>query len=104
LEARPVSRETLDEAAVAHALERLPGWGLVAGKLHRELHFDSFVEAFGFMSSMALVSEAMNHHPEWSNVYARVAIDLTTHDAGGITERDLEWAKRANALLAKSAP
>jgi 4a-hydroxytetrahydrobiopterin dehydratase len=95
-------RRQLDEPSVLRALEQLPGWDMAAGKLHRELHFDSFVEAFGFMSSMALVSEAMNHHPEWSNVYGRVAIDLITHDAGGITERDLEWARRASALLGSS--
>jgi 4a-hydroxytetrahydrobiopterin dehydratase len=99
-----MSRQRLDEAAVQRALEQLPDWSLEAGKLHRELHFDGFVEAFGFMSSMALVSERMNHHPQWSNVYGRVAIDLTTHDAGGITERDLEWARRANALLGERTP
>ena len=96
-----MSRRKLAEDELRRALEQLPGWNLQAGKLHRDLRFDGFVEAFGFMSSMALVSEAMNHHPEWSNVYGRVAIDLSTHDAGGITERDLEWAKRADALLAR---
>ena len=74
---------------------------LVAGKLHRELRFPDFVRAFGFMTSVALVAESMNHHPEWSNVYGRVTIDLTTHDAGGITALDLELARRIYALAAR---
>ena len=53
---------------------------------------------------MALVSEALNHHPEWSNVYQRVVIDLSTHDAGGITKLDLEWARRAEHLIERAAP
>jgi 4a-hydroxytetrahydrobiopterin dehydratase len=93
-----LNRRKLEPTEVEAALPSLPGWKLHAGKLHCELAFKDFVEAFGFMSSMALVSEAMNHHPEWSNVYGRVVIDLVTHDAGGITERDLDWAKRAVAL------
>jgi 4a-hydroxytetrahydrobiopterin dehydratase len=92
----------LDDAAVTHALATLSSWTLRGGKLHRELRFASFAEAFGFMSSMALVSEAMNHHPEWSNVYDRVAIDLSTHDAGGVTELDVQWAARADELLRAS--
>ncbi|MEP0918533.1 4a-hydroxytetrahydrobiopterin dehydratase [Leptolyngbya sp. DQ-M1] len=79
-------------------LKQLEGWTIQNGKLHREFKFPSFVEAFGFMSSLALVSEALGHHPEWFNVYNRVTIDLTTHDAGGITSKDMEWARRANQL------
>lgn len=79
-------------------LKQLDGWTIQHGKLHREFKFSSFVEAFGFMSSLALVSEALGHHPEWFNVYNRVTIDLTTHDAGGITSKDVEWARRANQL------
>jgi 4a-hydroxytetrahydrobiopterin dehydratase len=93
----------LDEAALHTALSTLPQWSLVAGKLHRELRFADFAQAFGFMASVALVAESMNHHPEWSNVYARVAIDLTTHDAGGITELDLELARRIDTLAAGRA-
>ncbi|MBW4442140.1 MAG: 4a-hydroxytetrahydrobiopterin dehydratase [Plectolyngbya sp. WJT66-NPBG17] len=77
-------------------LQQLDGWTISNGKLHREYKFPSFVEAFGFMSSLALVSEALGHHPEWFNVYNRVTIDLTTHDAGGITSKDVEWARKAN--------
>ena len=90
--------ERLDEAAVREALGDLPGWSLEAGKLHREFRFDDFVTAFGFMASVALVAEAMNHHPEWSNVYGRVVVDLTTHDAGGLTEKDLALARRMDEL------
>jgi 4a-hydroxytetrahydrobiopterin dehydratase len=93
--ARPAK---LDETAIRAALARLPDWTLAAGKLHRELRFPDFARAFGFMASVALVAEAMNHHPEWSNVYARVTIDLVTHDAGGITELDLALARRIDEL------
>lgn len=79
-------------------LSQLEGWSLKDGKLHRQFKFRSFVEAFGFMSSVALVAEAMNHHPEWFNVYNRVTIDLTTHDSGGITSKDVELAQKASEL------
>ncbi|MGK7957558.1 MAG: 4a-hydroxytetrahydrobiopterin dehydratase [Crocosphaera sp.] len=81
-----------------NALTQLDGWTEKDGKLHRQFQFNSFVEAFGFMSSVALVAESMGHHPEWFNVYNRVTIDLTTHDAGGITNKDLQLAKKANEL------
>ncbi|PZV14482.1 MAG: 4a-hydroxytetrahydrobiopterin dehydratase [Leptolyngbya sp.] len=80
------------------ALGKLEGWSIQNGKLHRQYQFPSFVEAFGFMSSLALVAESMEHHPEWFNVYNRVTIDLTTHDAGGITQKDVDLAKKANEL------
>ena len=88
----------LDETALREALAVLEAWSLEAGKLHREYRFPDFVTAFGFMSSVALVAEAMNHHPEWQNVYNRVVVDLTTHDAGGITEKDLALARRMDDL------
>lgn len=80
------------------ALNQLSGWSVKAEKLHREYKFASFVEAFGFMTSVALVAETLGHHPEWFNVYNRVTIDLTTHDSGGITQLDVDLAKRANEL------
>ncbi len=80
------------------ALSQLDGWSIQNSKLHRQYQFPSFVEAFGFMSSVALVAESMGHHPEWFNVYNRVTIDLTTHDAGGITQKDVDLAKKANEL------
>ncbi len=93
--ARP---QKLSDEEIRTRLAAVPGWQVVNGKLHRELRFKDFVGAFGFMASLALVAEARNHHPEWFNVYNRVVIDLTTHDAGGITELDFELAAAANAL------
>jgi len=69
-----------------------PDWDLVSGKLHRDLAFNSFIDAFAFMTAIAIHAEKMNHHPEWSNVYNRVSIDLVTHDAGGISQLDLDLA------------
>ena len=80
-------------------LAKLPGWSLAAGKLHFERQFKDFVEAFGFMTRVAILAEKLNHHPEWFNVYHTVKIDLTTHDAGGISDKDLDLAARINALL-----
>jgi 4a-hydroxytetrahydrobiopterin dehydratase len=94
-------RTTLPEKEVAARLQSLKGWSIVAGKLHKEFRFSDFVAAFGFMASAALIAESMNHHPDWSNVYNRVVIDLVTHDAGGITERDMEFADRIERLVAK---
>jgi 4a-hydroxytetrahydrobiopterin dehydratase len=85
-------------------LVQLDGWSLHEDKLQRQFVFRDFVEAFGFMSRVALLAEAMNHHPEWSNVYNRVNIKLTTHDAGGITARDFTLAGRINLLLADTTP
>ena len=80
------------------ALGELSNWSVQSEKLHRQFQFPSFVEAFGFMSSVALVAESMGHHPEWFNVYNKVTVDLTTHDAGGITNLDVDLAKRMNQL------
>ena len=89
----PLSGYDLDAA-----LSELEGWTIQAGKLHRQFQFNSFVEAFGFMSSSALVAESMGHHPEWFNVYNQVTVDLTTHDAGGITQMDVKLARKMNEL------
>jgi 4a-hydroxytetrahydrobiopterin dehydratase len=70
----------------------LPGWTLKDAKLHREYHFADFPHAFGFMATAAPIIEKMNHHPAWSNVYNRVLVELWTHDAGGITQKDLDLA------------
>ena len=90
--------QPLSANEIAIALTSLEGWTIVQGKLHRQFQFKSFVEAFGFMTSLALVAESMGHHPEWFNVYNRVTIDLTTHDAGGLTTKDVGLAKKANEL------
>lgn len=93
--------EKLSENALAAALTSLPGWSVQDGKLRREFRFADFSEAFGFMTRAALAAEAMNHHPEWFNVYGRVDVDLTTHDAGGITALDLDLARRMNGLAGR---
>jgi len=88
----------LSEQDVTRRLSDLEGWALADGKLYRAFRFGSFVEAFGFMSGVALVAEKMDHHPEWANVYDRVRVHLVTHDAGGVTELDLELAARMHEL------
>jgi 4a-hydroxytetrahydrobiopterin dehydratase len=75
------------------ALRSLPRWTVIEGKLHREFRFADFAEAFAFMTRVAALAEAANHHPDWSNVWNRVSIDLVTHDAGGITAKDVELAR-----------
>jgi len=81
------------------SLSGLDGWELVDDKLHRELTFSNFSEAWGFMNRVALIAEKTDHHPEWSNVYSTVIIDLVTHDAGGISTNDTEMAAAINQLL-----
>ena len=88
----------LTDAEINAQLEGISGWTVENEKLHKEFQFDSFVEAFGFMASVALIAESMNHHPEWFNVYNRVTVDLATHDAGGISALDFELAKKVDAL------
>ncbi len=89
----------MSDQEIQNSLARLPGWEMIDGKLHRSFKFENFSRAFGFMSSLAIVAEAKNHHPEWSNVYNRVVIDLKTHDADGITALDFELAAAANDLF-----
>ena len=93
--------EKLDDEEIGAGLSELPGWSLANNKLRREFKFGNFVEAFGFMTSAAIESEKMNHHPEWCNVYNKVVVDLTTHDAGGITVLDFELAGKMNNLVEK---
>ena len=93
--ARPLK---LNEAQLATALEELPGWTIKSEKLHRDFFFGSFIEAWGFMSQVAIYAEKMDHHPEWFNVYGTVRVDLTTHDSKGVTELDVTLAKIMNSL------
>jgi len=93
--------QKLSDAEVDSALQDLTGWTLAQGKLHREYQFTDFIHAFGFMATAALGIEKMGHHPEWFNVYNRVRVDLTTHDAGGITSKDVELAKLLDTLANK---
>lgn len=89
---RRMATPRLEAGEVTRRLAEIAGWTLENGKLHREYKFGDFVEAFGFMASVALVAERMNHHPEWFNVWSTVRVDLTTHDAGGISAKDFELA------------
>ena len=89
-----LSKEEIDEE-----LKNLPGWSVVNEKLHKEIEFESFNQAFGFMTRASMEIEKMNHHPEWFNVYNRLVIDLMTHDAGGITKNDINLARILNSLL-----
>ena len=93
-----MAAKKLSDAEIQANLEGLNGWTVEDGKLHKEFQFDTFVTAFGFMTQLALVAESMNHHPEWFNVYNRVTIDLMTHDAGGISELDFQWAQHADSV------
>jgi 4a-hydroxytetrahydrobiopterin dehydratase len=95
-----MSATVLSIAEITQQLNQLSDWEVKDGKLHRQFQFANFAQAFGFMASMAIVSESMGHHPEWFNVYNKVSVDLTTHDAGGITQKDLDWAARANRFAA----
>ncbi len=89
----------LSQIDIDEQLENLPGWSVVNEKLHKEFQFESFNQAFGFMTRAAMEIEKMNHHPEWFNVYNRITIELTTHDAGGITKNDVNLAKILNSLV-----
>ena len=91
----------LTEAERDEALAALPAWRVRADGLaiERELKFADFNEAFGFMTRVALLADKLDHHPEWSNVYNRVAITLTTHDASGLSARDVQMARAIEALL-----
>ena len=91
----------LTDAERTQALETLPDWSLRPDgrAIERKFKFADFSEAFGFMARLALLADKQDHHPEWSNVYNRVEITLTTHDAGGLSLRDVAMAKAIDALL-----
>lgn len=93
--AQPLTPAQIDDLADA-----LPAWALVEGKLQRPFRFADFSEAFGFMSRVALAAEALGHHPEWSNVWNRVTITLTTHDTGGLSDLDVALARRIDGIAA----
>ena len=98
-----MAREKLSPAAIDEALARLHGWKLAAdrGSIGRTFEFRDFSEAFAFMTRVALAAEAMDHHPDWSNVYKTVHITLNTHDAGGLSALDFELAGRIDRLAAR---
>lgn len=93
--------DKLDEPGRAALARDLPGWAMAAGRdaITRSFRFADFSEAWGFMSRVALLAEKQDHHPEWSNVWNRVEITLFTHDAGGLSARDVALAKGIDALL-----
>jgi 4a-hydroxytetrahydrobiopterin dehydratase len=95
------NRRRLTGEEIELALSQLAGWEVAGGKLHRAYRFRDFIEAWGFLSSAALVIQQMDHHPEWSNVWAEVRVDLVTHDAGGITRMDIELARRLEAIAGR---
>ena len=82
-------------------LDDFGSWTVADGKLHREYVFHNFVQAFGFMTQVALVAERAGHHPEWFNVYNRVVVDLTTHEAQGITQKDFDLAREMEQMAGR---
>lgn len=94
-----MSIDKLSDAEVREKVAKFPEWRVAGDKLRRDFQFADFVEAFGFMTRVAILAEASQHHPEWSNVYSRVTVELTTHDAGGISERDFALAESIDGLV-----
>jgi 4a-hydroxytetrahydrobiopterin dehydratase len=95
----PADRRPLTPDEITDLVAALDGWELDGVSLRRQFVFANFVEAFGFMARVALVAEKLDHHPNWSNVYNRVDIAVTTHDAGGLTALDAEFVRRVDALF-----
>lgn len=94
--------EKLSASEITASLRSIPNWTIEDGKLYRQFLFPRFVEAFGFMASVATVCEKQDHHPEWFNVYNKVQISLTTHEAGGISERDFLLARSIDEIYERS--
>lgn len=90
--------EKMSEDQIKSELKSLDGWTVKDDKLHKDFVFEDFVDAFGFMSRASMHIERINHHPEWFNVYNKLSVDLTTHDAGGITQNDITLARTLNSL------
>jgi 4a-hydroxytetrahydrobiopterin dehydratase len=82
----------LSKQEIAAGVKKLRGWSVVKGNLHRVFEFKDFTQAFGFMTRVALAAEKMDHHPDWSNAYNKVTVDLSTHSAGGLTKNDFDLA------------
>lgn len=93
--------QRLNNEEIEKRLARLEHWEQAEGKLTRDYKFADFVQAFGFMTRAAMVAEKMNHHPEWSNVYNRVTVNLVTHEAKGVTELDFTLAEKLESLASK---
>ena len=98
-----MARQKLSESELTAALADLPGWEVKEGKLHKVYKFDSFAAAMGWMVSVGIYADKMDHHPEWSNVYNRVSVDLVTHDLGNaISNLDVELAQKMEKLAGSS--
>ena len=89
----------IDKNQLAYFIEHNPSWTIYNKTIKKEFKFDNFIEAFGFMSKVALLSEKMDHHPDWQNTYNKVKINLTTHDQGGITTNDIKLAESIDKLI-----
>ena len=94
----------LSNKQLNECLEDLDGWSIENEKLSKTFKFSSFIQAFGFMTQVAITSETMDHHPEWSNVYNRVEINLVTHSQGGITKLDIELAIKIDSISSSIKP
>jgi 4a-hydroxytetrahydrobiopterin dehydratase len=93
-----MSTGKLSKQEIAAGLHKLDGWSLVKGNLHRVFEFKDFKQAFGFMKRVALAADKMDHHPDWSNAYNKVTVDLSTHRAGGLTKNDFELAGKIQKI------
>ena len=93
-----MSRGKLSKQEIAARLRTLDGWSVVKGNLYRMFEFKDFTQAFGFMKRVALAADRMDHHPDWSNAYNKVTIDLSTHSAGGLTKNDFELAGKIQTI------
>ncbi len=90
----------LSEKEIADELKKLAGWNVTNGNLHRVFEFKDFTQAFGFMTRVALAAEKMDHHPDWSNSWNKVTVDLCTHSAGGLTKNDFDLAEKIQQVYA----
>jgi 4a-hydroxytetrahydrobiopterin dehydratase len=91
--------EKLTDKQIADELEKLPGWAIKGGNLHHTFEFVDFNEAFGFMTRAALIAESMGHHPDWSNVWNKVDVKLSTHSIGGLSNLDFQLAAKMQKLV-----
>ena len=96
------TRRLLGPTELRKSLRKVSGWKKAKGKLHKEFKFRDFQKAFGFMKKAAVAAEALDHHPEWFNVYNKVTVDLVTHDLGGISTFDVLLAEKMNGLARRS--
>jgi 4a-hydroxytetrahydrobiopterin dehydratase len=94
-----MARTKLDDQEIAAELSKVPGWTIELGNLHRAFEFRDFSQAFAFMTRVALAAEKMDHHPDWSNSWNKVIIDLCTHSAGGLTLNDFDLATRIGQIF-----